>query len=60
MAELKMVRGTAKVAKLGDKLRGTRLRWYCHVKRREESYIGKRMIEMGIPAKREEDLKKDG
>ena len=29
------VRGTAKIAKLGDKLWNTRLRWYGHVKRRE-------------------------
>ena len=30
------VRGAAKIAKLEDKLRNARLRWYCHVKRREE------------------------
>ena len=30
------VRGTAKIAKLGDKLWNARLRWYGHVKRREE------------------------
>ena len=46
------VRGTAKIAKLGDKLRGTRLRWYGHVKKRKEGYVGKRMIEMAIPGKR--------
>ena len=32
----KYARGTAKMAKLGDKLRNARLRWYEHVKRREE------------------------
>ena len=48
------VRGTAKIAKLRDKLRGIRLPWYGHVKRREEGYVGKRMIEMAIPGKREE------
>ena len=46
------VRGTAKIAKLGDKLRGMRLRWYGHLKRREEGYVGKRMIEMAILGKR--------
>ena len=46
------VRGTEKIAKLGDKLRGTTLRWYGHVKRREEGYVEKRMIEMAIPGKR--------
>ena len=32
------VRGTAKIAKLGEKLRGKRLRWYGHVKRRRLSW----------------------
>ena len=30
------VRGTAKITKLGDKLQNARLRWYGHVKRKEE------------------------
>ena len=46
------VRGTAKIAKLGDKLWSTRLRWQGHVKRREESCVGKRMIDVAIPGKR--------
>ena len=37
----KYVRGTAKVAKLGDKLCGTRLHWHGHVKRREEDNVRK-------------------
>ena len=28
------LRGTAKIARLGDKLRNAKLRWYGHVKRR--------------------------
>ena len=36
------VRGTAKIAKPGDKLWKARLRWYGHVKRREEGYVEKR------------------
>ena len=36
------VRGNAKIAKLGDKLRNARLRWYGDVKRREEDYMGKK------------------
>ena len=35
------VRGTAKIAKLGDKLRNARLRWYGHINRREEDYVEK-------------------
>ena len=46
------VRGTAKIAKLGDKLRNARLRWYGHVKRREEDFVGKRMMEMAVPGRR--------
>ena len=55
------VRGTAKIAKLGDKLRNVRLRWYEHVKRREKDYVGKRMAvpgrrKRGRPKKRWMDL----
>ena len=46
------VRGTAKIAKLGEKLWNVRLRWYGHVKRREEDYVGKRMMEMAVPGRR--------
>ena len=46
------VRGTAKIAKLGDKLRNPRLRWYGHVKKREENYLGKRMMKMAVPGRR--------
>ena len=48
----KYVRGTAKIAKLEDKLRNARLRWYGHVKRREEDYLGKRMMEMAVLGRR--------
>ena len=46
------VRGTANIAKLGDKIWDARLRWYEHVKRREEGYMGKRMMEMAVPRRR--------
>ena len=54
--------GTAKIAKLGDKLRGTRLCWYGHVKRSEEGYVRKLIIEMaiGLPGEREEGQREDG
>ena len=42
------VRGTTKIAKLGDKLRNASLRWYGRVKRRED-HVGKRMMEMAVP-----------
>ena len=37
------MRGTAKIAKLGNKLRNARLRWYGHIKR---------MMKMAVPGKR--------
>ena len=46
------VKGTAKIAELDDKLRTAMLRWYEHVKRREEGYVGKRMMEMAVPSRR--------
>ena len=46
------VRGSAKIAKLGGKLRNARLRWYGHVKRREEGYVEKRMMEMAVPSRK--------
>ena len=46
------VRGITKIAKLGDKLQNAKLRWYGHVKRREEIYVGKRMMEMAVPDRR--------
>ena len=45
-------RETAKIAKLEDKLWNARLRWYGHVKRREEGYVEKRMMEMAVPGRR--------
>ena len=44
--------GTSKITKLGDKLRNASLRWHGHVKRREEDYVGKRMMEMAVPGRR--------
>ena len=43
------VRGTAKIAKLREKLWNVRLRWYGHVKTRKEDYVGKRMMEIAVP-----------
>ena len=46
------VRGTAKIAKLGDKLWNARLCRYGHVKRREKDYVMKRMMEMAVPGRK--------
>ena len=54
------VRGTGKIAKLGDKLRNARLSRYGHMKRREEGYVGKRMIKMAVPGTRKRGRPKEG
>ena len=38
-----------RIAKLGEKIRGARLQWYGHVKRREVEYVGRRTLEMEVP-----------
>ena len=54
----KYVRGTAIIARLGDKLRNARLRWYGHVKKRKEGYVGKRMMQMVVPDRKKREVKK--
>ncbi|KAK3571485.1 hypothetical protein QTP86_012831 [Hemibagrus guttatus] len=47
------IRGTAHVGCLGDKVRETRLRWFGHIQRRDSEYIGRRMLDMGLPGRRQ-------
>ncbi|KAK3568192.1 hypothetical protein QTP86_000235 [Hemibagrus guttatus] len=49
----KYIRGTAHVGHLGDKVREARLRWFGHVQRRESEYIGRRMLDMELPGRRQ-------
>ena len=44
--------GTVKVEKLGMKMREGRLRWYGHVMRRDQEYVGRKMMEMELLGKR--------
>ena len=46
------IRSTVKVERLGMKMRKGRLRWYRHVMRRDQGYVGKKMMEMELPGKR--------
>ena len=46
------IRGTAQVGKFGDKIREARLRWYGHLRRKDDCYIGRRMLRMELPGKR--------
>ena len=46
------IRSTVKVERLGMKMRQGRLRWYGHVMRKDQEYVGKKMMEMELPGKR--------
>ena len=46
------IRSTVRVERLGMKLREGRLRWYEHVMRRDQEYVGRKMMEMELPGKR--------
>ena len=46
------IRGTAQVGKFGGKTREARLRWYGHLRRKDDGYIGRRMLRMELPGKR--------
>ena len=46
------MRSTVKVERLGMKMREGRLRWYGHVMRRDQEYVGRKMIKMELPGKR--------
>ena len=48
----KYIRGTVKVKRFGMKMMEGRLRWYGHVMRRDQKYIGKRVMEMELAGKR--------
>ena len=44
--------GTAHMKCFGDKTREARLRWFRHVKRSKEEYIGRKVLAMELPDKR--------
>ena len=54
------IRGTVKVEQLGMKMREGRLRWYGHVMRRDQEYVGRKVMEMELPEKRESEEKVSG
>ena len=48
----KYIRVTVKVKRLGMKMREGRLRWYRQITRRDQEYVGRKMMEMELPGKR--------
>ena len=43
------IRGTTKVGEISKKVQESRLKWYGHVLRREDEYVGKRGMGMEVP-----------
>ena len=48
------IRGTTKVGEISKKVQESRLKWYGHILRREEEYVGKKVMGMEVPGKRSE------
>ena len=46
------IRGTTKVGEITKKVQERRLKWYGHVMRREEHYIGRRALVMKVQGRR--------
>ena len=46
------IRGTGKVEQFEMKMRAGKLRWYGHVMRRDQEYVGRRVMEMELTGKR--------
>ena len=44
-----IIRGTTKVEEISKKAQESRLKWYWHVLRREDEYVGKRVKGMEVP-----------
>ena len=57
---IEYIRGTAQVGKFGEKTREARLRWYGHLRRKDDGYIGRRMLRMELPGKRKREGQKGG
>ena len=48
------IRGTAQVGRFGEKTREARLRWYGHLRRKDDGYIGRENDdEVGVARKEE-------
>ena len=55
------IRGTTKVGEISKKIQESRLKWYGHVLRRDDEYVGKRVMGMEVRGKEgEEDQSRSG
>ena len=46
------IRGTAKVTEVTKKVQERRMHWFGHIKRREEEYLGRRILDMEVEGRR--------
>ena len=46
------IRGTSQLGRVGEKTRQARLMWYGHVHRKDNGYIGRRILRMELHGKR--------
>ena len=53
------IRGTINLERLGMKMREGRLKCYGHVTRRHQEYLGRRVMEMELPGKKERGQRED-
>ena len=51
------IRGTARVGEIFNIMQESRLKWYRHVLRRQDEYVGKRVMGMEVPGKRRRKTK---
>ena len=52
------IRGTTKLGEIFKKVQESRLKWHGHVSRREDEYVGKRVMGMEVPGKRRRRIPK--
>ena len=52
------IRGAAHVGRVGEKTREARLRWYGHAQRKDDEYIGRRMLRVELPGDRKRRMPK--
>ena len=48
---IERIRGTTKVGEISKKVQESRLKWYGHVLRREDEYVGKRVMGTAVRGK---------
>lgn len=48
-----LIRGTAKVTEVTKKVQERRMQWFGHIKRREEEYVGRRILDMEVEGRRQ-------